>query len=767
MNKFIHLEKRIFYFIVPFTLLVLAVLMQAGFELKEEKQQLQVQHLETVGSQLHQKITKGLLQQQESTTTIAIASTRSIVIKDDGKAIDIAESSQQLQAISVELARHSKLKKVWFQIYDANGESIYHSWNDQRGTTLLSSEKDLKVMLNRPQIIESITVGKYGLSFKTMMPVFEQKSFIGIVEVITFFDTMVETFTDSDEALVIVIDKRFQRDLAESASNYYIDGYNIVNPNVLPDGLLQSVEKIGIESLIDASAYLDFEDYRINIDTLRNKSAQQGSYLKVDDYLMVREKIKDSDHTEMAYFLMFKKHSSIEHRALDQLSYTLNIIFLSIVILVIFIATSFTLRYLYIAKLKETRISDALTGLPSKTRLLEILEEENKSDKKLLIVNINNFSNINIVYGFERGDWILKSVGQRFQSMCECRNVFRIEGDEFAILYDEHTDLIKTIKMIQNHFFTHPLKLGDFSLNLVFSYGAAEYEAYLFRDASFALKQAKNLGPNRYHIYDSNTDSLDQGARKEFIRMSGVLHKALESDEVVPYFQGIRDNKTGKITKFETLARIHHEGKVLNPSEFIEVAQTTGMITKVTKVLIDKAFAYMKKRPYTFSINITEEDLNHNYLSKYIQQKLHHHQMDPERVIIEILEGVSVGGQKNHMEQFKALKKMGLKLAIDDFGAEYSNFERVLELDVDFLKIDAKYIKDIDVNERSYEITKSIAYFAKNTNIPCIAEFVSSAEIQAVIEELGIEFSQGYHFSVPKEFIPTVSDSLSNVGARK
>ena len=95
------------------------------------------------------------------------------------------------------------------------------------------------------------------------------------------------------------------------------------------------------------------------------------------------------------------------------------------------------------------------------------------------------------------------------------------------------------------------------------------------------------------------------------------------------------------------------------------------------------------------------------------------------------------------------MKKSGFKIAIDDFGAEYSNFERILDLDIDYIKIDAKYIKDIDTNKRSYEIVRAISFFAKNVNIPCIAEFVHNESVQKIIKDLGISYSQGYYFSQP------------------
>ncbi|MFG1489644.1 EAL domain-containing protein, partial [Oceanospirillum sp. HFRX-1_2] len=105
------------------------------------------------------------------------------------------------------------------------------------------------------------------------------------------------------------------------------------------------------------------------------------------------------------------------------------------------------------------------------------------------------------------------------------------------------------------------------------------------------------------------------------------------------------------------------------------------------------------------------------------------------------------------IKQLASLKAKGFRLAIDDFGTEYSNFERILELDVDMIKIDAKYIKSIDTDQTSYEITRAIVFFACNAGIPVVAEFVHSEAVQRVVESLGIRFSQGYLFSEPAAMI--------------
>lgn len=226
----------------------------------------------------------------------------------------------------------------------------------------------------------------------------------------------------------------------------------------------------------------------------------------------------------------------------------------------------------------------------------------------------------------------------------------------------------------------------------------------------------------------------------------------------VPFFQGIYDNKTKSINKFETLVRIINGNTILSPYEFLSTAKLSGLLPNITKIVIAKSFEIMSSNDYTFSLNITEDDLNMHYLIDYLDTKATFYNIDPSRVILEILEGVSASGKSGNSLQLNALKKRGYKLAIDDFGAEYSNFERVLDLDVDFIKIDAKYIKNMDTDEKSYEITKSIAYFTKNIGVSCIAEFVHSQAIQDIVEDLEIEFSQGYLFSEPSQTLKTLDN---------
>ncbi len=398
-------------------------------------------------------------------------------------------------------------------------------------------------------------------------------------------------------------------------------------------------------------------------------------------------------------------------------------------------------------KIQEMVYTDSLTGLKNKVSLEKAIY--NSQEQTLILLNVNNFSYINTAYGFEIGDKILIKLASVLQMHCKTHLTARINSDEFALLFDANINITDKIKEIQEYFYTHQVYVDDIFLNISFSYGASNESKNLFRNAALALKQAKENGKNRYYIYSSDDDNTNPRKREAFISSNNQLHLALSEDRVIPYFQGIRDNLSKKITKYEVLARIEEKGKIISPIVFLEPARLAGMLPEITKVMIDKSFKIMAAYTYRFSINITEEDLSLNYLVGYLKEKASEYKVETSRVILEILEGISSDGKKNHVKQLKELKSLGFSLAIDDFGTEYSNFERVLDLEIDFLKIDAKYIKDIHTNKKSYEITRAITFFAQNAKIPCIAEFVHNQEVQTIIDELDIEFSQGYLFSEP------------------
>ena len=399
-------------------------------------------------------------------------------------------------------------------------------------------------------------------------------------------------------------------------------------------------------------------------------------------------------------------------------------------------------------KANEMIYVDELTKLHNKVHLEKLLSS-NKL-KTLILLNVNNFSYINTAYGFKIGDKLLKEIAHILKYNFNTEATCRINSDEFAMVFDGEIDIQEMVSDIKRCFYSQEIMIDDIRLNISFSYGANHGSIHNLRNSALALKQAKENGKNNLYIYKQDENYINQSQRQSFIEANNLLHDALNEDRIIPFFQGILNNKTKEITKFESLARIRMGTEIITPYTFLEPARLSGLLPEITKIMIDKSFHVMQENEYTFSINITEDDLSQNYLLEYILQKATQYSIKPSRVILEILEGVSANSKRSNLVQLKELKEAGFSIAIDDFGTEYSNFERVLDLEIDYLKIDAKYIKDIDTNQKSYEITKAIAFFAHNANIPCIAEFVHNQKVQDIIQDLGIDYSQGYLHSEPK-----------------
>lgn len=400
-------------------------------------------------------------------------------------------------------------------------------------------------------------------------------------------------------------------------------------------------------------------------------------------------------------------------------------------------------------KMEYMAFHDSLTKLYNKTHLEKTINRYKECT--LILLNINNFSYINTAYGFETGDKLLIEIANVLSHKFNADSAYRINSDEFILLFKDDVSIKRIISQIQNHFYTNAVDVDNISFNISFTYGAVHGDEHLLRNGAIALKQAKENGKNSYHIFNQEKDSVSHSDKESFIASNNLLHQALDEGMVVPYFQGIYDNKKNKITKFESLVRIVKENEVISPYRFLEPAKLSGLLTEITKVMIEKSFQIMSNNDYSFSINITEDDLSRNYLIEFLDSQALKYGIEKRRVILEILEGISSSGKSTNLEQLKRLKQSGYHIAIDDFGAEYSNFERILDLDIDYIKIDAKYIKDIDTNPKSYEITKAITYFAKNADIKCIAEFVHNESVQKIVKELEIDFSQGFYFSEPSE----------------
>lgn len=228
-----------------------------------------------------------------------------------------------------------------------------------------------------------------------------------------------------------------------------------------------------------------------------------------------------------------------------------------------------------------------------------------------------------------------------------------------------------------------------------------------------------------------------------------LLKSAIDRNAIVPFYQGINNNKNMKIEKYEALMRIVGEdGTVYPPAKFMDVARKYKFYRQISRMMIERVFEEFSEKNSEVSFNISTNDLEAEDFKSWIIDKMLNFP-DPGRVIVEFVETESYMNVDMLQEFIDQLHAIGARIAIDDFGSGYSTFATVLELRPDFIKIDGSIVSQIEVNENSVIILDTISYLARRMNVECVAEFVENAEIQKILDKNGIEFSQGYYYAKP------------------
>ncbi len=383
------------------------------------------------------------------------------------------------------------------------------------------------------------------------------------------------------------------------------------------------------------------------------------------------------------------------------------------------------------------------------------LVEKLKSTKSLncFLLNIDNFSNINNAYGFETGNMVLDKVTEYLMMIKpSSASLYRFFSDRFIIL-DERTlseeEVVRVAETIQSFFSSTEIVLDDIVFRLSFSIGISKGKGLInITQAEIAIRELRESERNSFNVFDPSSAFVH--SEQQNIYWIQKIKEAISEEGIVAYFQPIVNNKTGKVEKYECLARLKDNDEIISPYLFMESAKVTGNLSYVTKSLISQSFKKFSVNEYEFSINITGEDLSLDYLEPYLLKNVNKYNINPSRVVLEILEDITTLDKGTIQKQINSLRENGFKIAIDDFGAENSNLSRLLEIQPDYLKIDGAFIKNIVTDRNSQIIVNAIIYLCKESNIKIIAEFVHNEEVQKKVVELGIDYSQGYYFSEPR-----------------
>lgn len=491
----------------------------------------------------------------------------------------------------------------------------------------------------------------------------------------------------------------------------------------------------------------------INIYKIKSIDITSKSKLEIDNNLenntyTMNLELKSYDSKVVGHMLIYFDISDIVSSKINLVNVLLYVGLIIAILILLFTKRSFdnVLKYF-----KEQAFTDALSGLGNRPSL----DADIKEDKLniLILANIKDFSMINEIYGIPIGNQVLQKVAELFSEYAKENSMFayRISSDEFALLkYDDsffEDDYVEKLEELQCKVDNLSIDINGYSdeLQIEINIGISNGHKNLVEKSQMALKKAKAKSLP-YMAYTENIDTKEKASK--IINIKKSLKRALDNNNVVPFFQEIRD-RNKKIVKYEALVRIidfeNGEEKILYPDEFLNVAIRSGIYSKVAMEVLKRSLVYFLNKKVKVSINFLPNDFFQPKVMDTFLEIVDNFE-DPKKIVIEITEGEGVEDFNRLLKVVKKLRKLGVSIAIDDFGSGYANYFHILKLQPDYLKIDGSIIKNILVNNESKILVKSIVHFAQDLGIKTIAEFVETEEMFEALKSYGVDEFQGYYF---------------------
>ncbi|MDD2508353.1 MAG: bifunctional diguanylate cyclase/phosphodiesterase [Aliarcobacter skirrowii] len=451
---------------------------------------------------------------------------------------------------------------------------------------------------------------------------------------------------------------------------------------------------------------------------------------------------------------------------------TFNLLYL---LLIISSSLSIIFIYLYIKSLLNTKnvcnkvivdakkeveerlYKDELTSLQNRKALEDSIRDQ--ESVVVILLDLDAFEDLNEIYGFINAELVLVEIGKilkEFEINYEV-TAYRLSGDIFALANTKNMaieDIFILIEKLNQTFLNRKIyveKLKD-NITISMTLGVSIFQDEPIITAAMALKKAKSLNQS-YFIYNNELDSKELIIQSLYWREK--IKKAVEENRIVPYYQAIFD-KDKNIKKYETLMRIEDKDEdnlpiIVTPDKFLGISFKTKQYLQLSKIVISRSLDNLLKTDKQITINLSFKDILNYEFVDYLEDKLLSlEQSVRERLVFEILESETVSDYDFLEEFVLKYKDLGVKIAIDDFGSGYSNFLRIIRIKPHYVKIDGSLIKNINTDQNSYEIVKSIIAFCKTLNIKTVAEFVHSEEIFDILINLEIDEFQGFYLARPE-----------------
>jgi diguanylate cyclase (GGDEF)-like protein len=412
---------------------------------------------------------------------------------------------------------------------------------------------------------------------------------------------------------------------------------------------------------------------------------------------------------------------------------------------------------------------DVLTQLPNRALLSDRLTQALKHLKRypqhkfaVLFIDLDRFKIINDTLGHQAGDEFLIEVAKRLKDSVRENDVLaRLGGDEFVILLDALDDF-DCIEEISQRIISNIEKPFEFKGNFLHSSASigitivtAEYQDAndILRDADAAMYQAKNLGRGRYMFFDISMREQLMAS----LSLEQELRKAIQLQQFELHYQQINNLQNDEVIGFEALLRWQHpERGQLTPSDFLFMAEETGMITEIETWVIEQACLKIQQWQQStqykhafISVNLTGHQLTNvnqlNALIRFLKQQ----PIALEQLILEFDEVAFTQQPENALKSLRRLKDLGVKLALDDYGSGLSSFNFVHSYPFEFIKLDRSFIRAINHNDKNLSLIKVLLELGQQFGYRLVAEGIESHEMLTKLTEAGCEFGQGYYFNKP------------------
>lgn len=419
---------------------------------------------------------------------------------------------------------------------------------------------------------------------------------------------------------------------------------------------------------------------------------------------------------------------------------------------------------------RHDALHDALTGLPNRAHFQKQLGQVVTQDRPFaaLYLDFDRFKAVNDSCGHAVGDALLVAIGARLETCMRPGDlVARLGGDEFAVLLGDPNNITDAVHVAERlvQVFQAPLQIGNHTLYCTTSIGIVTGHAdrtsaeNVLRDADIAMYRAKALGKSRFVVFEPSMRENIQSR----MELETDLRGAVEREELVVYYQPVLHSASGTLAGFEALVRWQHpEHGLVPPSEFVPLAEESGLIIGIDRWVLKTACAQLKAwLPYspelTLSVNLSSRQFTWPDLSSFVAGMLTEFRLEPRHLKLELTEGLLMDQSSRVSETLTSLRQLGIKLHIDDFGTGYSSLAYLQRFDADTLKVDRSFVMRMLENGDSAELVRTIINMAHNLKMKVVAEGVETNEQYTQLRDLGCEYVQGYLFSKP---VPAASAAL-------